>query len=155
MLPGVAHEQCYQAALKALELDETLPQAHAMIATLRANEFDWKGSERDFSRALHIDPEALDVRFLYNYFYLAPMRLDKLSGRKSIELDPLSPMKQVISAFISHMRRTAPSSSTVMQLSLIRILCCSFKSRISYAYMRSTCHSAIETSTSRDAAHLP
>jgi serine/threonine protein kinase/Tfp pilus assembly protein PilF len=98
MRPKVAHEQSHQAALKAMELDETLPQAHAMIATLRANEFDWKGSEHEFNRALQIDPEALDVRYLYNYFYLAPMRrLDEaIAGAKRVlELDPLSPMKQV------------------------------------------------------------
>jgi serine/threonine protein kinase/Tfp pilus assembly protein PilF len=98
MRPKVAHEQSRQAALKALELDETLPQAHAMIATLRAGEYDWKGSEREFARALEIDPEPLDVRYLYNYFYLAPMRrLDEAiaGARRVLEQDPLSPIKQV------------------------------------------------------------
>jgi serine/threonine-protein kinase len=98
MGPKVAYEQCRQAALKALELDETLPQAHAIIGTLRAGEYDWKGSEREFARALDISPEPLDVRYLYNYFYLVPMRrLDEaIAGAKRVlELDPLSPMKQV------------------------------------------------------------
>jgi eukaryotic-like serine/threonine-protein kinase len=97
MRPKMAYEQCLQAALKALELDETLPQAHAMIATLRAGEYDWKGSEREFARTLEIDPEPLDVRYLYNYFYLVPMRRfdEAISGAKRVlELDPLSPMKQ-------------------------------------------------------------
>ena len=98
MGPKMAYEQCRKAALKALELDEALPQAHAIIATLRAGEYDWKGSEREFARALDISPEPLDVRYLYNYFYLVPMRrLDEaIAGAKRVlELDPLSPMKQV------------------------------------------------------------
>ena len=98
MGPKMAYEQCRKAALKALELDEALPQAHAIIATLRAGEYDWKGSAREFARALDISPEPLDVRYLYNYFYLVPMRrLDEaIAGAKRVlELDPLSPMKQV------------------------------------------------------------
>ena len=86
-----------QAALKALELDEMLPEAHAMMGVLRASEYDWKGAEREFRRALELDPKSEDVWADYDYYYLVPMRrLDEAvaASRKALELDPLSPFLQ-------------------------------------------------------------
>jgi eukaryotic-like serine/threonine-protein kinase len=94
MQPKAANAQCRQAALKALELDEKLSYAHGMMGALLAIVFDWKGAEREFVRALELDPEAVDVRFHYDFFYLVPMRrLDEAIdvSRRTMELDPLSP----------------------------------------------------------------
>ena len=86
-----------QATLKALEIDESLPQAHAVKAIDRVNAFDWKGAEREFRQAIEIEPESSDVWLNYEYLYLVPMRrLDEAiaSSRKAAELDPLSPFMQ-------------------------------------------------------------
>ena len=71
-----------------------LPEAHAMMATLRASDYDWKGAEREFRRALELDPESEDVWTYYDCYYLLPMRrLDEgvAASRRALELDPLSP----------------------------------------------------------------
>jgi serine/threonine protein kinase/Tfp pilus assembly protein PilF len=97
MHPKEASAQCRQAVLKALELDEMLPQAHAMMGVLFAEEYDWKSAEREFSRALEIAPASSDVLYLYAYFYLVPMRrLDEAIAvsKKTLERDPLSPLLQ-------------------------------------------------------------
>jgi serine/threonine-protein kinase len=97
MPPKVANPQSRQAALKALELDDMLAEAHSMAAVLRAIEFDWKGAEREFLRALELDPESEDVRFSYAFYYLMQMgRLDEVvaSYRRAVERDPLSPFLQ-------------------------------------------------------------
>jgi serine/threonine protein kinase/Tfp pilus assembly protein PilF len=94
MPPKAANTQSSQATLKALELDEMLPEAHAMMGVLRASEFDWKGAEREFGRALELAPESEDVWLNYDWFYLVPMRrLDEATAasRRAVELDPLSP----------------------------------------------------------------
>ena len=57
MPPKAANAQASQAALKALELDDMLAEAHAMMGVLRASEYDWKGAEREFHRALELDPK--------------------------------------------------------------------------------------------------
>ena len=94
MPPKAVNPQSNQALLKALELDERLPEAHAIMGILRASEYDWKGAERSFRRALELDPESEDVWTNFDYYYLLPMRrLDEAlaASQKAVELDPLSP----------------------------------------------------------------
>jgi eukaryotic-like serine/threonine-protein kinase len=95
MPPKSAYEQCKQAANRALELDATLPEAHAMIGVLRTEEFDWKGAESKFLEALEIDPKSWDVLTMYSIYFLLPLRrFDEAiaASRKAMELDPLSPL---------------------------------------------------------------
>jgi tetratricopeptide (TPR) repeat protein len=97
MPPKSANAQSSQAALKALEIDDILAEAHAMMGVLRANDFDLKGAEPEFRRALEIDPNSEDVWSWYDYYYLVPMRrLDEAvaASRRAVELDPLSPFLQ-------------------------------------------------------------
>jgi serine/threonine-protein kinase len=97
MPPKETNEQCSYAASKAVELDEMLAEVHSLRAMLLANNFDWNGAEREFRRALELDPESADVWANYSQFYLAPMqRLDEAvaAAQKALELDPLSPHRQ-------------------------------------------------------------
>jgi TolB-like protein/Flp pilus assembly protein TadD len=92
--PKTVYEQSRRLIMKALELDNTLPEAHAHMGGLLAFEFDWKGAEREFLRALELGPRIWDVEYLYSYCYLIPMRrlkeaLDAI--QKAHQLDPLSP----------------------------------------------------------------
>ena len=84
-----------QAALKALELDEMLPEAHAMMAVLRASEFDWKGAEREFRRALELGPEVRGglgtITASITLCRCGAWMKPSLRSRKALELDPLSP----------------------------------------------------------------
>jgi serine/threonine-protein kinase len=61
MPPKEASAQSRQAVRKALELDERLPQAHSQLAVLLSAEYDWRGAEREFRRALELGPEMWDV----------------------------------------------------------------------------------------------
>jgi serine/threonine protein kinase/Tfp pilus assembly protein PilF len=94
MQPKEAFEQSHGATLRSLELDETLPEAHAFLGIFRAYEFDWKRAEREFRRALELNPQSVDARTNHNFFYLASMgRFDEAISvtRELIERDPLSP----------------------------------------------------------------
>jgi eukaryotic-like serine/threonine-protein kinase len=95
ILPAkVAYAQCSQATLKALALDEMLPEAHSVLAALRAIEFDWEGAEREFRRALELGPGVSDIWMHYSGTYLVPMRrFDEAiaASQRSVELDPLNP----------------------------------------------------------------
>jgi serine/threonine protein kinase len=92
--PGSANENSRRAILKALELDNMLPEAHAHLGGLLANEFDWKESEREFLKARELGPNSMDVWMLYSLYYLASMgRFEEALAamQKAQELDPLSP----------------------------------------------------------------
>ena len=97
MPPRAANAQADQATRKALQLDDHLAEAHAMMGALRAGEFDWQGAEREFSRALELDPKSADVLRWYDHYYLGPMkRSDEAIAAflGAVERDPLSPFLQ-------------------------------------------------------------
>jgi len=63
-----------EEALKALEIDPSLPEAQAMLGIVAGvYEFDWKESERRFRLALAHNPVPPRVRQWYGFFYLLPM----------------------------------------------------------------------------------
>jgi len=91
--PRIANLQSSQAALKALELNAALPEAHAMLGALRALDYDWMGSERESHLALDLDPKSEEVWINYTWCHLTPMRrLDEaiVAMHKALERDPLS-----------------------------------------------------------------
>ena len=51
-----ALEQARDAATKALELDESLSEAHTALAFTRMLQWDWDGAGKEFRRALQLDP---------------------------------------------------------------------------------------------------
>jgi TolB-like protein/Tfp pilus assembly protein PilF/predicted Ser/Thr protein kinase len=92
-----AHKQGRQAALKSLESDEKLAEAHSIMGERLACEFDWSGAEHEFKRALELNPRTNDILFRYSYFYLIPMkRFDEAleASKRGAEQDPLSSLNQ-------------------------------------------------------------
>jgi TolB-like protein/tetratricopeptide (TPR) repeat protein len=82
------------ALVQALTLDETLPEAHAANAYIRAYyEWDWRAAEQEFRRALELRPNYADAYFSYSRFLASRHRLDEAIAQldRSAELDPLSP----------------------------------------------------------------
>lgn len=81
------------AARRAVELDETLPEAHiarGMYAFFF--DWDWPAAEREFRRAIALNPnEALAHHFLANYLRAMGRLDDAIASRtRAVELDPLS-----------------------------------------------------------------
>jgi serine/threonine protein kinase/Tfp pilus assembly protein PilF len=82
-----------QAVQNALRLDETLAEAHTMLAMILLQyDWNWAAAEREFRRALDLDPNyALGRSFLA--WHLAAMgRFDEsiAEDKRALELDPLS-----------------------------------------------------------------
>ena len=85
------------AALKAVELDAQLSEAHASLSTIKfVYDWDWGGAENGFKRALDIDPGNLDVHTQYAYLLMALGRhTEAVSEMHTAEqLDPLSSQTQ-------------------------------------------------------------
>jgi serine/threonine-protein kinase len=81
------------AAARALELDEALVEAHALVAYLKFRfEWDWTGAELEFKRALELNPGHAPSRHSYAMFLGSRGRFDEAlqEMRRAQQLDPLS-----------------------------------------------------------------
>jgi Tfp pilus assembly protein PilF len=91
--PAEVLPQARAELAQALELDETLAEAHAANAYIRAYyEWDWRAAEREFRRALELRPNYADAYFSYGRFLASRRRLDEAIAQvgRAVELDPLS-----------------------------------------------------------------
>jgi len=83
------------AALKALELDETLAEAHAALAQIKLYiDWDWDAAEQAFQCALKLNPSLTMTRAHYSFYLLIFGRTDEASAemRRVQEVDPLTPL---------------------------------------------------------------
>jgi hypothetical protein len=81
------------AALKALQLDPLLPEAHAAMGWMHARAFDWPNAERSFERALELNPTLTPISINYTYSTLRPLgKLEYAERllREALKHDPLS-----------------------------------------------------------------
>jgi len=82
---------------KALELDSTLAELRVSLANHKAaTEWDWSGAEREFKRAIEINPNLADARFFYSDLLLALGRTEEWNRevQRALELDPLDDFKK-------------------------------------------------------------
>jgi len=82
-----------QASRKALELDDTLPEAHAARAATLATAWKWNEAAPEFQRAIALNPNNSAAHYFYALAYLIPQnRLQEAEAqyRTALSLDPLS-----------------------------------------------------------------
>jgi len=85
--------QAKAAALKAIELDETLAEPHASLAFIaETHEWDWATAEREYKRALELNPGDARVHHWYAGYLMYVGRFDEgiAEARRARDLDPLS-----------------------------------------------------------------
>ncbi len=87
-----AYPQAKAAAKKAIELDDTLPTAHATLSFLLAQDWDFAASEREMLRAVELNPDLAEVQTARMMSNLVRGRFDEAiaAGKRAVELDPLS-----------------------------------------------------------------
>jgi len=81
-----------ELALKALELDDTLGLAHAVLgAVQRRYHWDWETAEREYKRAMELDPSGYQAHYGYAYLLSALGRHEEAIAvsRRAEQLDPL------------------------------------------------------------------
>lgn len=81
-------------AVRAVELDSTLPEARLSLAFFRhMQEWDWEGAAREYERVIRLDPQHVTAHQWYALLLRDLGRLEDaaLELRRALELDPLSP----------------------------------------------------------------
>ena len=92
--PAESMPKARDEAMRAIALDDSLADAHTTLAFVKAHyEYDWQGAEREFRRAIELNPSYANGHLFYSNSYLSPMgQHDQAIAEmnKAIELDPLS-----------------------------------------------------------------
>jgi TolB-like protein/DNA-binding winged helix-turn-helix (wHTH) protein/Tfp pilus assembly protein PilF len=92
--PRDAMTKAKAAALKALELDDSSAEAHASMGHVLHNyDWDWSGAQREFRRAIELNPNYALAHHWYAHYLMQLGRTDEslAEARRAQELDPYSP----------------------------------------------------------------
>jgi tetratricopeptide (TPR) repeat protein len=91
--PGDCFPQAKAAAARALEIDDSLGEAHNALATVQLlNELAWDAAGRAYRRALELSPSSVVTLHAFAFYLVMTDRADeavRLASR-AVELDPLS-----------------------------------------------------------------
>jgi Flp pilus assembly protein TadD len=84
-----------EAATRAIQLDEALAEGHNSLAGIKFSfDWDWKGAEAEFRRAIELNPSDVTAHFWYAQLLLALGRWDESleNSSQASHLDPVAPI---------------------------------------------------------------
>jgi eukaryotic-like serine/threonine-protein kinase len=90
---GAVIEEARAAAQRALALDDGLAEGHSSLAFIKFRfDWDWKGAEAEFTRAIALNPGHAPSRQWYAMYLASRARFDAAVAqmKQALELDPLS-----------------------------------------------------------------
>jgi TolB-like protein/DNA-binding winged helix-turn-helix (wHTH) protein/Tfp pilus assembly protein PilF len=110
VLPRAEVEPRVTAAIHhALALDPNLVEGHTALAGLLAfAQWDWVGGEREYTRALEIDPTYSNARMFYGFYLEAMGRYDEYldHARRGLDVDPFNLLlNTAVAAALADLRR--------------------------------------------------
>ncbi len=93
LTPQESMPKAKEAARKALQLDDTLAEAHAdMGMILFWYDYDWNAAERELRRAIELKPNSADAHAYYGWELSIVGRVEEgiAESKRAVDLDPLS-----------------------------------------------------------------
>jgi serine/threonine protein kinase len=107
--PNDVFPKAKAAALTAVELDDTLPAAHAALGDVELwYGWNWETAEREIQRALQLNPDSTDaLRAFQNFATLVAARFDEANraSQRILDLDPLNPFSRLQTIWVSFFSR--------------------------------------------------
>jgi TolB-like protein/predicted TPR repeat methyltransferase len=91
------------AAQRALEIDDSVAEAHYALAVIRAwSDWDWDGAEPAFQRAIELKPNWADVRAYYSHYLLITGRTEEAIAQmeQAVEIDPYNALVRVFNGVV-------------------------------------------------------
>ena len=89
------------AAAKALELDETLAEAHTSLAWAKFHDWDWAAAEKEFRRAIQVNSGYVTAHLWYGEYLMARGRFEEAQAQlsRAMQLNPASPVVSLASGY--------------------------------------------------------
>ena len=109
------------AAVRALEIDEALAEGHNSLAFVRLlYDWDWQDAERQFKRALKLNPGYATAHHWYAEHLAAMDRPDEALAqmKRALELDPLSLIINTLAGWVYYRARNYDQAITELQRTL-------------------------------------
>jgi len=106
------------AVARALALDDSLADAHTSSGILKMYGYDWEGAEREFQRALELDPNSVTARLFHAESLQAAGQNDEAIAEvdRALAIDPLSVLaNQADGSALFYARRYDASSIALMK----------------------------------------
>jgi len=106
--PREAYSRARAAALRAVEIDAELSEAHASLGQILVQfDWDWAGAEREFRRALELNPSNGVALHWRSHCYLAQGRFDESArdALRALDTDPVSVMLNIHLGEHQHLAR--------------------------------------------------
>jgi serine/threonine-protein kinase len=106
--PREVYPRARMAAQKALQMDETMAEAHASLGFARMfYDWEWSGAEQAFQRAIELDPNCSTAHHWYaEYMVLAGRGQDAAAqSRKALQSDPLSLIINTLLGWVPYYER--------------------------------------------------
>ncbi len=106
--PKAAYPLAKAAVARALELDDDLAEAHAVLGwTAFHFDWDWQAAEREFDRALELNPGSVDALTGSSYYLAAMGQFEDAvaASERARRLDPLSPLRPIVFSDILYYAR--------------------------------------------------
>jgi TolB-like protein/cytochrome c-type biogenesis protein CcmH/NrfG len=97
--PQVARERCLPSIEKALELDDSLPDAQLAYAVhITWLWYNWEEGDAAFQRAIELNPSFAEAHMFYSHFLTMMGRIEEGTEqmRLALELDPLNPFVRAL-----------------------------------------------------------
>jgi serine/threonine protein kinase/Tfp pilus assembly protein PilF len=93
LAPTEAWPKAKAAAMQALNIDDSLPEAHTSLGLVKEHyDWDWNGAEREFKRAIELNPNSATAHLWYGDFLANSGHLEEgmREMKRAQELDPMS-----------------------------------------------------------------
>ncbi len=99
--PDEGFARAKETALKALELDKNLAEAHTVLGSLYTyNEWKWEEAKKELELAIELDPNFVTAHHYYSELLIILEKLDEAREQINIalQIDPYLPVLHVVSA---------------------------------------------------------
>jgi serine/threonine protein kinase/tetratricopeptide (TPR) repeat protein len=106
--PKVAYPKAKEAAQKALQIDDTLAEAHASLAFINTMyDWDWPGAEKEFQRSIELNPNYATAHSWYALTLAGTGRFEEAMAqvKRALTLDPVSLIANWNAGYIFYVAR--------------------------------------------------
>ncbi len=103
MSPSEAGPKAKAAALRALDLDDSVAEAHGALAGVETwTDWNWEAAGASFRRAIELNPNMADVRAFYAHYLAIMRRPDEAMAQmqRALELDPYNALFPLLNGIV-------------------------------------------------------